>query len=109
MTDVKKLIEILNAETINFSENREITTGYCGDFLSFVISKAPVGAAWFTVMSNVNVAAVALLAEVPAVVLCEGVKPDEGLSARCKAEGINLISTELDAYGASVILGNEIK
>jgi hypothetical protein len=102
--DITTLAALLSAETINLKENREVVTGYCGDFLSFVIGKAPEDGAWFTVMSNANVAAVALLADVAVIVLCESIKPDESLSARCKTEGLNILSTGLTAYEAAVAL-----
>lgn len=92
---------LLNAKVINFAdENREIVTGYCGDFLSFVMGKAPSDSAWFTVMSNVNVCAVATLADVGLVVLCEGVEPDAQLLEKVKSQGVNLCSTDLDIYNA---------
>ena len=50
---------------------READGGYCGDFLSFVMQRAPENSVWFTVMTNVNVAAVASLTGVAAVVVCE--------------------------------------
>ncbi|MDR2090302.1 MAG: hypothetical protein LBP62_01395 [Clostridiales bacterium] len=106
--DVLELTALLEAETINLGENGKIKTGYCGDFLSFAMGRAPSDCAWFTVMSNVNVAAVALLAEVSVVVLCENVSPDENLTARCKTEGLNIIKTPLSEYAAAVKLGNAI-
>ena len=81
-------------------EDRAIQTGYCGDFLSFVMSRAPEGSAWFTVMSNVNVIAVAVLAEVGAVVLCEGVRPDPAMLEKARSENITVIATKLPAFEA---------
>jgi hypothetical protein len=106
--DILNLVDILNAEIINLGENRTVETGYCGDFLSFAISRAPADGAWFTVMSNVNVAAVALLADVSVIALCENVAPDESLTARCKTEGLNLIKTSLSAYEAAIELGKAL-
>ncbi len=97
---ITELIEILSATTVNLNENAEISGGYAGDFLSFVMGKAPEGSAWFTVMTNVNVAAVALLAEVGVVVLCENAKSDDALKARAIKEKINLIETKLDIFSA---------
>ena len=77
---------------------------YAGDFLSRVMSRAPSGCVWLTVMSNVNVAGVAALAEVSAVVLCEGVKPDAQLTEKCRQEGISLLTTSLGMYEACVRL-----
>lgn len=104
---LSKIIEKLNATAINVGDpNREITGGYAGDFLSFVMGKAPEDCAWFTVMSNVNVAAVALLAGVGVVVLCEGVHAEEPLLERVRKENFNLIETPLDIYSAVVKLNN---
>lgn len=78
---------------------------YVGDFLSRVMGKAPSGCVWLTIMNNVNVAGVASLAEIGAVVLCEGVKPDEALVARCRDEGISLLTAAGSAFDACVRLG----
>ena len=101
----EELVMLLDAEAVSAgSADKEIRGGYCGDFLSFVMGKAPAGAAWFTVMSNVNVAAVAYMADVGAVVLCESVKPDALLAERCNKEGIPLLTTPLDVYHAAARL-----
>lgn len=78
---------------------------YVGDFLSRVMGKAPSGCAWLTVMNNVNVAGVATLAEISAVVLCEGVMPDTLLTEKCRAENISLITSPLGVFEACVRLG----
>jgi hypothetical protein len=97
-----ELTDLMDAECICAGEaEREIHGGYCGDFLSFVMSRAPAGAAWFTVMSNVNVAAVAYMTDVGAVILCEGIRPDPALAERCAKEGIPLLSTTMDVYHAA--------
>lgn len=80
----------------------DVKTFYAGDFLSRVMGRAPADSAWFTVMANVNVAGVAVLAEVRAVVLCEGVSPDPLLTERLKTEGIGLIVTRLPLFESCV-------
>lgn len=98
---VKDLTTKLNAEIIVAADfNRECESGYCGDFLSNVIGKAPQNSVWFTVMNNVNVAAVAYLANVAVVVICEGIKPDISLVDKATVQGINIISTDFDVYNA---------
>ena len=95
------VIKALDARIINIEDpNREIIGGYCGDFLSNVISKAPADSVWFTVMNNQNVAAVQTLADIALTVLCEGTEPDEMLSKRAKERGLNMIVTELGVYEA---------
>lgn len=98
---LRELTEILKAYeyTIGNAE-REIKGGYAGDFLSFVMSRAPSDCAWFTVMSNVNVCAVATLADVGVIVLCDGVKPSEQLLDTAIGRKVNLIGTELNVFDA---------
>lgn len=96
----KKIIEKLNAKIVNLANDADINSGYCGDFLSFVMGKAPNGCCWFTVMNNVNVAGVASLADVGIVALCEGTRADERLKEKAIAEGINIIETEYDIFNA---------
>ena len=76
----------------------EIEGVYVGDFLSRVMGRAPEGCAWITVMNNLNVAGVAVLAGVGAVVLCEDVAPLPELKDKLEKEGIALITTPFTAY-----------
>ena len=71
---------------------------YVGDCLSRVMGKAPSNSDWITVMSNVNVAGVAVLAEIKIVLLCEGVVPAPQLVDRCREENIALVTTDKGAY-----------
>lgn len=98
---VDKLAEILDATTVNRADFlRQVTGGYAGDLLSFVMGRAPENCAWYTVMTNVNVVAVAVLADVSVVVLCEGCQPDQTLVEHAKTQGINVIATTLPVYDA---------
>ena len=89
-------------------ETREIENVYIGDLLSWVMGRAPENCVWLTIMSNQNVAAVATLADASAVVLVEGVMPDEALLNVVKQKGINLFSCTLTAYELAVKLSSEI-
>ncbi len=82
---VKELAEQADYVVFAEGEDREIESGYCGDFLSNIISRAPDSCAWLTVMNNVNVAAVATLIDCACIILCEGTEPDEALLARARA------------------------
>ena len=77
---------------------REITGGYTGDLLSWVMGRAVSGDAWVTIMSNINVIAVAQLTDVACVILAEGVVPGEDLIAAAEMRGINLFSSEEPAF-----------
>ena len=98
---VQKLVDILQATTVYEADfSREVTGGYAGDLLSFVMGRAPINSAWYTVMTNVNVIAVAVLTDVSVVVLCEDCEPDELLVARAEMQAVNVIRTDLDIYQA---------
>ena len=103
---VQQLIDALSLSVFHLDDpDRPVTGGYCGDLLSWVMGSAPADGAWLTIMSNVNVAAVAALADVACVVLAEGVTPDPPLQSRAETQGINLLGTELSVYDCAVKLG----
>ncbi|MBQ2875442.1 MAG: hypothetical protein IJE25_00360 [Clostridia bacterium] len=99
----------------NFSEiilpdpDREIIGGYVGDLLSWVMGRAESGNAWITIMSNVNVLAVATLADVSCVIIAEGVVLSEDVISVAKEKEINLISTSLPMFEASVKLSEALR
>ena len=103
---VQLLVDELNLTVFNLDDpNRTVDGAYCGDLLSWVMGRAPADGAWLTIMSNVNVAAVAALADVACVVLAEGVVPDAPLQSKAEMQGINLLGTELSVYDCAVKLG----
>ncbi|MDR1691824.1 MAG: hypothetical protein LBR72_00545 [Oscillospiraceae bacterium] len=98
---VQTLAEKLNLTVLSGGAdalNREVTGGYCGDLLSWVMGRAPQNGAWITIMSNVNVAAVAELADISCVLLAEGVAPDAALLSRAAAEQIPLLQSPEAAF-----------
>ena len=77
---------------------REVTGGYCGDLLSWVMGRAASGDAWVTIMSNINIIAVATLADPACIVLAEGVEIDADVLAKAEREGVNVLSSALDSF-----------
>lgn len=80
----------------------EITGGYAGDLLSWVMGRAKEGQVWFTVMGNINTIAVATLADVSGVVLTESAMLDGDAAQRAAMQGIAVYSTEKNTYDAIV-------
>ena len=99
-----KLAETLSWKLLVAGEDRTISCGYCGDLLSWVMGRAPQNSAWITVMSNINVAAVAVLCDVACVIFAQGAQPDAALRERAATEGLTLIATDDDAYTAAIRL-----
>lgn len=91
------------------SPEREITGAYIGDLLSWVMGRAEADSAWITIMSNVNVIAVATLADVSCVILAEGVTLEDEVLATAKEKCINVLTSKLSAYELAVLLSGELK
>jgi hypothetical protein len=91
---VKELAEKMSLSVFCMPEPElEITGGYAGDLLSWVMGRVQAGNVWVTIMSNQNVAAVALLADTSCVLLAENVMPDEELLHKARSQGINLLGS----------------
>ena len=103
--NVRELAHVMAlTEFIMPEPDREVNGGYVGDLLSWVMGRAQAGNDWLTIMSNQNVAAVALMAEVACVVLTEGVVPDETLRQRAEQQNINILGTKLSTFDAASVL-----
>ena len=97
---VSEMARALELETIVEGDiNRQITGGYAGDLLSWVMGKAREGDAWITVMGNLNVIAVAVLADIPCVVLSEGASLDDDAAKRADVECITVLKSNLTTFG----------
>lgn len=88
--------------------SREIKGAYCGDLLSWVMGRAKEDNAFITIMTNVNVAAVASLVNVSVVIFCENVNVDEQVINAAKSKEINLIKTALPSFEACALLSKLI-
>lgn len=107
---VQGLIDAIPLSVFHLDDpDRPVEGGYCGDLLSWVMGRAPAGGAWLTIMSNVNVAAVAALSDVSCVVLAEGVIPDPPLLDKARIQGITLLGTDLSVFDCAVRLGGLIE
>lgn len=106
MTTVKACIDALGLEVLNPGDTgREITGGYCGDLLSWVMGRARSGDAWITVMGNVNSVAVAVLADAACLLLAEASPLDGDALARAKAQDVCILRSDRTAYQLALELG----
>ena len=106
---VEKLINTLAVKPLAVSDSaREIEGAYIGDLLSWVMGRAKQNDAWITIMSNINIIAVASLADTACIILAEGVVPEQNVIDTANAKGINLLTTELTAYELAVKLSELI-
>ena len=85
-------------------ESREIRNVYIGDLLSWVMGRAKADDAWITIMSNVNILAVASLADTSCIILAEGVMVDETIKATAMDKEINILTTNMNIYETAIYL-----
>ncbi len=98
--------ELINATVFNAiclpDPEREIDGAYIGDLLSWVMGRAQENNIWITIMSNLNVIAVASLADVACVLLSEDVTLDDEFIKTAKEKSINILTTHLPTYEAAI-------
>lgn len=106
---VASLAEAMGLTPLALPEpDREIRGGYCGDLLSWVMGRAGADNAWITIMSNINIIAVASLADVACVLLAENVTVGEEVVKTANEKGVNLLSSPLGTYELAVRLSKTI-
>ena len=95
----KELADKLDLEIIYYNgDDREVDSCYVGDLLSWVMGRAKADSVWITIMSNVNVAAVASLTDMSAVIFAESVDPDKDLLDKMAKSDALFCKSPLSAY-----------
>ena len=75
-----------------------VSGAYAGDLLSWVMGKATEDCVWATIMTNVNVIAVASLVDVACAVICEGCEVGDDVIKTAAEKGVNLMRTDMPIY-----------
>lgn len=83
-------------------DDREIAGCYIGDLLSWVMGRAGPGDVWITIMSNVNIVAVASLTDCACVLLAEDVLPEQEVVDKANAQGVVLLRSAKTCYNLAV-------
>lgn len=107
---INELVNLLqfNVLTDNKSLDKEISGVYICDLLSWVMSHANKGDVWITVHTHINIVAVAVLVEIPCIIIPEGIKVEESTINKANEEGIAILSSDKTAYQIAVELGKVI-
>ncbi len=101
----ENLAKALNLETLNPGElDREVTGCYIGDLLSWVMGRAKENDAWITVMGNINALAVARLADISCIILCENAPLDADALKKARETGAAILKSETPAYELALSL-----
>lgn len=102
---VGKLSQILSLEPLAMPNGgREWNTVYIGDLLSRVMGHAAENSVWITIQPGINTVAVASLTNVSAILLAEGVLPQDPVIEKAREKGINILRGNDTAYELAVRL-----
>ncbi len=106
MMDVKTVAEKLNLTYYSGEELADKTASGCyiGDLLSLAMSKVQMDYVWITIQTNVNIVAVASLADAGCIIIADGCVPDEKTVERAKEQDIIILGSECSAYELAVKL-----
>ena len=97
MTDLKPITDALGIRVICGSADA-FEGVYAGDLLSRAMSHVEADKLWITIMNNVNVIAVASLADAAAVLLAEDVFLTPDALAAAEEKGICVLSAKQPVY-----------
>ncbi len=100
---LSEFAEKLNLKILTDGDmEREVTGCYCGDLLSWVMSRAREGDAWLTVMGNVNAVAVGVLSDCACIILTENAPLDKEAQVKAQQQGVIFLQSEKNAYKLAV-------
>ena len=107
---VSDIAKSLALETIVApAPEKEVTGVYSGDLLSFVMGRLKEGEAWITIMNNVNIVAVASLADASCIILTESSEISQDVIAKASQNDINIFRTDKTTYEMCCLFGELLK
>lgn len=103
---VKDVAEKLNLKFYSGESLAEKTADGCyiGDLLSLAMSKVQADYVWITIQTNVNIVAVAALADAGCIIVADGCVPDEKTVERATEQDIIILGSDMSAYELAVKL-----
>ena len=107
VSDIAKdlALEIITAP----APEKEVVGVYSGDLLSWVMGRLKEGEAWVTIMNNVNIVAVASLADASCIILTESSEISEEVITKANQNEINIFRTDRTTYEMCCLLGKLLK
>ncbi len=103
---VKELLEYKEFRLLTEGKagERQVEGVYINDLLSCVMSHSKENDLWITVQIHPNIVAVAELIGISVIVIPEGIQVEEVTIEKAKEKGIDILSTDLDAYSICKLL-----
>jgi predicted transcriptional regulator len=97
---IREVVDTSSLEILACPEGleKEVTGGYASDLLSDVIANSKAGNLWVTLQTHRNIAAVATLKELAAIVLVNGRIPEPETLEKAREEKVTLLGSRLPAF-----------
>lgn len=103
---LQSITEILRyAEVVENRKNDFFSDAYTSDLLSDVMGNAPADSVLITIQAHKNTVAVASLAEIRGIILCNGRKAPADMIEAAHNENIGIFHTEDSQFQASLKIG----
>lgn len=101
---VKELAEKTEWKLAAGSGEKEITSAYVCDLLSWVMAHGQPGTAWVTVQTHENVLAIASLHDFACVIIPDNLELSDKFISTAKDKGITVIIAPCTSYGVAKAL-----
>jgi predicted transcriptional regulator len=97
---LREVVQKLHIKVICGEEflDNEVSGGYCSDLLSDVMGHAQEGHVWITIQVHKNIVAVASLKELSAIMLVQGLIPNEDTAETAREQKIPILQTSEPAF-----------
>ena len=97
--NIAEICKTLELDVVHHGDStREIEGVIVGDLLSHILGEAGENWLWVTIQVHLNVAAVAVLKELPMIILSSNRMPQEDMAEKCREENIALAVTHFSSY-----------
>ena len=106
VSDLKDITGYDSVVAVN--QDDEIKAGYTGDLLSDVMANAPSDSVLVTIQAHKNTIAVATLAGIKAIVICNKRKVPEDMAKTAENEGVAIYATHKDQFTVSAEISEKL-
>ncbi|MFN2305260.1 MAG: serine kinase [Anaerolineales bacterium] len=93
---LQEIIQKLNLKVLTEPKDFSsimVTSGYCSDLLSCVMTGAEPDGVWVTLMAHGNIVAVAALLDLSAIIITEDAQPEQDTIDKANEKGVTMLSS----------------
>ena len=101
---VNDLVKQTGWKILTQNADREITSAYVCDLLSWAMAHGRAGTAWITVQSHINVMAVASLLSFSCVIVSDNITVSAETMDAAVQKGVCILSAPCSSYGVAAAL-----